>query len=151
MSHLTVDGFDIRFPNTGVSSSHILTLLGDAEEWIQSCLAEKFTVPFSSNNATARRIGYNKTFHLMRLRSLNPDDSDEMGDNLQGEIDALREGKKVMMIDDDTFLSAQPTQVDAGETIWSSTMDYIPTFDEDEPRRQKVNRDKINDLRAARR
>ena len=151
MSHLTVSDFEVRFPNTQVSSSAILALLGDAEEWIQSCLAEMFAVPFSSNNATARRIGYNKTYHLMRLRSLNPDDADEMGDNLQAEIDALRDGTKVMMLDDDTFLSAQPQQTDSGEQIWSSTLNYKPTFDEDEAVRQKVDIDKLRDLRNERR
>lgn len=151
MSHLTAAEFHVRFPNTGVPDTDLETVfLLQAEEWLNSCLAENYTVPFSSNNTTAKRIGYSKAFHLLRLRSLNPDDSDEMGDNLQSEVDALNEGKRVMMLSDGTYLQAAPTDTDPGQTIWSNTMTYKPTFDEDDTENQKVDGFKITNLRSKR-
>ncbi len=150
MSHTKVASFEVKFPNTRVSSSTIFSLLGDAEEWVTSCLAEMYATPFSDSNLTFTRLSYSKAFHFMRLRSLNPDDSDEMGDNLQGEIDALRAGTKVMVMADGSFLSAQIQTADKGQSIFSNTMNYKPTFDEDLPERQRVDRDKITDLRIER-
>lgn len=150
MSHVTVEGFELRFPNTQVNSEGINTLLGDAEDWLMSCLGEFYTVPFSSNNVTSQRLIYQKTFHLLRLRSLDPDDSDEMGDSLDKQIKALQNGTKGMLTTSGDFISSTPTNTDPGQTIWSNTMTYKPTFDEDDAERQKVDHFKITNTRAER-
>lgn len=151
MSHHTAAEFHIRFPNTKVPDTDLETVfLVEAEEWLHSCLAEMYTVPFSDNNITANRMVYAKAFHLLRLRSLNPDDSDEMGDNLDSQIDALNGGTRVMMLSNGEFLQAAPISTDPGQSIWSNTMTYKPTFDEDDADRQNVDGFKITNLRSRR-
>lgn len=144
-------GFFTRFPNTGISSADVNSVwLTDAKEWVSACLAEQFPVPFSSNNLTASRLAYQKAWHLIRLRTLNPDDSTEMGEALEKNIDALNGGEKGMILDDDTVLYATPQHASGSEDVWSNTMQFTPTFDEDEAARQEVDPDKITDLRRGR-
>jgi len=149
--NVTVPGFHSRFPNTSVSSADVGSIwLFEAAAWVHGELAEKFVVPFSDNNTTASRLAYQKAWHLLRLRTLDPDDSDEMGEALNGEVQRLRDGETAMMLDDGTAIYATVQQTDPQGTIWSSTMNYEPTFTEDDPKRQVVDDDKIRNIRSDR-
>lgn len=151
MINVTIEGFNLRFPNTGISSADVNSVyLYDAAKWVHGCLAEKFTVPFSDNNYTAIILTYQKAFHFVRLNSLKADDSDEMGDALDKSIEGLMSGEKAMVLTDDTVIHAQDQATQPGEGIWSSTMTYAPTFDEDETVRQRVDRQKIENIRSDR-
>ena len=148
---VTRDGFDARFPNTGVSSADVNSIyLSEGAEWVESSLGEKFTIPMSTNNLTASRLAYQKAWHLLRLRTLDPADSDEMGASLDKEIAALNVGEKAMILKDGSALYATKQQADPGEQPWSNTMQYTPTFGEDHPSTERVDPDKINDLRRNR-
>ncbi len=149
-----VAGFKSRFNARDVSSVDISDIwLAEAKGWVTECLAERFIMPTSTSNLTASRLTYQKAWHLLRLRTLQPDDSDEMGASLDAEIEALMDGKKAMVHSgsDGVFLEyALEQQTDPEDEIWSNTMGYNPTFDEDEAARQIVDTDKINDVRFRR-
>ncbi len=146
----TVEGFNIRFPNSNVSSVDINSVwLVDAKEWVESSLAEKFVVPFGSDNLTASRLTYQKAWHLIRLRTIDPDDSAEMGGELDKEIQALIDGDKAM-VTDSGFLYAGKQQTDTGTEIFSTTMNYNPTLDIDDAENQHRDTDHLTALRARR-
>ena len=151
---VNVDGFISRFNPRDVTSADINDIwLLDAEGWVTECLAERFIMPTSASNLTASRLTYQKAWHLLRLRTLDPDDSTEMGESIDAEIKALNDGEKAMVHSGSQGVVpeyALEQQTDPEDEIWSNTMGYNPTFDEDEAARQIVDTDKINDVRFRR-
>lgn len=151
---VTYDGFNKRFPKTDLTSADVNSIwLFDAKEWLESSLAERFTLPFCSNNITADRLIYQKAWHLKRLGTIDPADSEEMGNDLQAEIMALLEGNKAMIIQTDSGnlpIYAEKQQSEPQEEIWSDTKDYHRVFDLDDADRERVDRDRIINVRNKR-
>ena len=66
-------------------------------------------------------------------------------------ITALLDGTKAMIADDGIVLRPAEQVAQPGEGVWSNTMTYKPTLDEDAESFQVVDSDKIRDLRGDRR
>jgi len=91
-------GFFLRFPKAQVSTVEVNSFfLIDASAWVDERLSRGFVVPFSSNNYTAQRLTYAKALHLIRLRTINSDDSKEIGDEVDSAIAALLAGSAAMI------------------------------------------------------
>ena len=151
----TASGFYARYPAlaTKITSAELDTsYLPQASEWIERKLAGNFTVPFSSNNKTARELTYLKSLHYYRLGTPNPVDSDELVNELKDAIDGLLGGEEGMAVDSGT---GGPVFADPTETLPQdepfSTAGFPNTFTMDEPEFQEVDPDLINYERDRRR
>jgi len=82
-----------------------------------------FTVPFSSNNVTAKSLAIDITYVLSNpLR--DPDHLNVVKDRIDGTIADLLAGKRGMAVTSGSPIFA--SKVGAG--AWSTTMNYAPTF-----------------------
>jgi len=100
-----------------ISSSHIIY----AENELNGRLAPKFTVPFSSNNLTAKDLSIDLTY--LRIGNLNSDNYTKLKDSIDERINRLLAGEE-NMVDVDGNEIAQSV----GGTLYSSTQNYTPTF-----------------------
>ena len=154
MIYSTVDEFLKRFPKeSSISSADLYDVyLTDASDWIESCLASKFTVPFdtlattSLDNTTATRLVHQKAYHLIRLQTLDPDDSDEMGQELDKVIKKLLDGDAAMMTNSGPIF-AEKIDAAPGEQAWSDGMDFSPVFGPEDYGEQRIDPDSINQRR----
>lgn len=92
-----------------------------AEYELDGMLSNYFTVPFSSNNITAKDLSIDLTY--ARIANFKTKEMKEFKDIINKKIKGLISGEKNMMLDDGT------TESTIGNTIWSSTKDYAPVFD----------------------
>jgi len=100
-----------------VSSAHIVY----AESELNGRLSPKFTVPFSSNNFTAKDLSIEMTY--VRIGNLNIEDRETLQKSIDDRIQRLLDGEENMMDTDGAVL-----QQSVGGTLWSSSQDYVPTF-----------------------
>lgn len=91
-----------------------------AERELEGMLTGFFTVPFSSNNLTAKDLAIDLTY--MRISNLKSEDRKEFRDELMGRIQALKDGQASMMTTSGDVLQA------VGGTIYSTTQNYEPVF-----------------------
>lgn len=104
--------------STGVQA----TLISYAEASVHGKLGSRFAVPFSSNNITAKDLMVDALYVQNQL-TRQPEKAKTLAENLDARIKLLLTGQ-ADMIDSNGALAA--TMV--GDTIWSSTQDYPPTF-----------------------
>lgn len=98
------------------------TLIMYAEAAVHSRLASAFSVPFSSSNITARDICVDMLY-VQNMLSRQPEKAEAVDKSLQTRFEALLNGSAGMV---DSTGTTTTTMV--GETVWSNTMDYHPTF-----------------------
>ena len=145
---LYIDWNDIvsRYPSIAgvggaeeVSSAHIIY----AENELNGRLSPKYTVPFSSNNMTAKDLSIEISY--VRIGNINTDQRSELIESIDKRIERLLSGDEDMM--DDT---GEIVQISVGGTIWSSTMNYTPTFGSGDIEDFVVDPDLISDEDSAR-
>lgn len=88
---------------------------------IESRLAPRFTVPFSSNNITAKDLMIDATY-LAIYRFKDPKKVEMVGKHLDDRIAKLLAGKADMIVS-----SGSPI-VSVGGTVFGTTEDYNPVF-----------------------
>jgi len=108
---------------------------------INEALGKFYTLPFSSNNATANDLNIQFSYLGVLLRTRNIEDSDELEDSLDKRIKALTTGNGGMSLDDGALLSSNSSLSKA----WSSTEDYKGTFDMRQAEDQSIDKDLIQD------
>jgi hypothetical protein len=123
MALISWDDVINKYPQPGrgpgadeVSSVHIAY----AEAELNGRLGSKYTVPFSSNNMTAKELAVDLT--LLRLKVFKSEDKEAVKTAVDERIARLLDGSEQMYAIDGTLLS--PDVV----TAWSSTHTYPPTF-----------------------
>ncbi len=105
-------------------------------------LGNCFTLPFSSNNASARDLNVHYAYLGILERTRNQEDSLELRNSLQDRISDICSGNSPMALDDGTALFPD------GSTkfeVWSNTQEYKQTFDMRNPLYQRVDPDRIDD------
>lgn len=102
---------------TDVASSYIFF----AEADIDSRLASRFTVPFSSNNVTAKDLTIDLTY-LKVYQFKDPEKAKLIEESINARIDKLLAGKSSMMT------TSGDTLTSVGGTLYSTTGDYAPVF-----------------------
>ena len=110
--------------------------------WVNEQLGRYYTVPFSTNNLTARDLCIQHAAFRVRQRTLKAEDSEELGAELRRRVKGLAAGDP-MMLDDDTLLYPSGGGTAA---VWSNTMEHKPTFDLREPEAQRVDPDRLDEL-----
>ena len=129
-----IDWADVsnRYPNfadfdgaSGVNSAYVIY----AEAEIDGRLATRYTTPFSTNNLTVRDLCVDLTY--IKCGRLRTEDAKTLKEDLDARIARLIDGSEVMMVEtgSGTTESVQRT----GDTVWSNTQDYQPTFNLDSP------------------
>ena len=143
-----VGSFYVLFPKeTSVASAAMNdAFLPAAERWVEGQLASRFTVPISGFHLGAVDLAYQKAYHLIRLRTRAPTDSDEMGRSLDAEIAALLRGDMALMTSSGPLFAEA---IDTANTArpWSSGQDFTPVFGLDEASEQEVDPDYIEQRR----
>ena len=143
----TVDGYFILFPRTKIDSSDISSFYHPlAKGWVQSQLAPAFTVPFTDTNITYEQLTYYKIQHMVLLRTRDPDDSNEIGEELTGWIDNLLSGSAAMMLDDDTAIYSSNANATDREIISSNTKGFHSIFDVGSPFTETVDIDRLQEI-----
>lgn len=99
-----------------------------------------FTVPFSSNNWTARDLNIHFAYLGILERTLNQEDSEELRESIMSRVTDITSGGKAMLLDDGTTIQADKLNLD---DAWSDTMDYKPTFDMRDAADQRIDPDRI--------
>ena len=147
----TVDGFLARYPQTKITSAELSQVyLPDASVWLDSKLGSCFAVPFSSNNVTIMTLTYLKALHQIRLRTLDPDDAREAGQEIESWIADLAAGNAALLTSSGEPQFARRQDAPPEERVAGSTAHYPPVFTMDDPLFQGVSRDQIDDIRSER-
>lgn len=100
-----------------VTSSYILA----AEARVNGFFSGFFTVPFSSNNITAKDLVVDLVFSGVGNQKIK--DAKEMRDEVLERMKAIRDGEEGMYLVDGTTMTT-----DIGGSIYSSTQNYNPIF-----------------------
>lgn len=111
-----------------------------AEAELNSRLAPYYTVPFSSNNLTAKDL----VLDMAYARIYGTKDKDRAGyleEQITKRIDDLIHGKAQMIAEDGTAISSD----NIGGAIWSSTENYVPTFGMIDEIDQMIDKDRLDD------
>lgn len=119
-------------------------MMATAESVIHSRLASRYTVPFSSNNLTARDLMVDQLY-IQQMTTRKPDTVKLLSDLLEQRIAALLSGDTVMVTD-----SGDVAATATGNTAWSSTQDYHPTFGMGDPMSWEVSSSMLIAENAAR-
>lgn len=105
-----------RISSADVDSYHIVF----AENELDGMLSSRFTVPFSSNNLTAKDLSMDLAY--LRVGNFSIENRKILRDEVMARIERLKRGSEDMLLDDGTTLQT------VGETVWSNTQDYHPVF-----------------------
>jgi hypothetical protein len=108
-----------------------------AEAELDGRLASRYTVPFSSDNLTAKEIAADLVY--LRLGLLKSEDRDAVRQEVDARISRLLRGDEVMASVGDTI---QPS----GEAVWSDNQGYSPMFDVDDPQNWEVSSERLDDI-----
>jgi len=90
-----------------------------AEHELDARLSKQFTVPFSSDNITAKDLAIDMTY--LRAGNIGKDEEDELSDRIDKRIKDLLNGDMDMIVSSGTLVTV-------GDTVWSNDMDYHLTF-----------------------
>ena len=101
-----------------------------------------FTLPFSSNNETAKDLNIHYAFLGILLRTRNQDDSDELEESLAGRVSDICSGNSAMILSDG---AAYRPDIATKFEAWSNTQKYKNTFDMREAINQRIDPDLIDD------
>jgi len=122
--YATYTDFNTRY-STKLDAAEIAShYLPFASARLDSMLAPFFTVPFSSNNVTARDLAVDLAYLLVLQRSREKGDGEELRSRTMERIQALAEGREAMLTD-----SGQPIYAASqGGVVWSNTARYRTIF-----------------------
>ena len=124
---------------TEVNTNYVLYAIAEVE----GRLAPMFTVPFSSNNITAKDLAIDTTYAKW-YRFNDPAKADAIDDHVNERIEALLSGQAAMMTSDGSIMHS------VGGTVWSTTQDYTPVFDKSDPITWMVGSEELLDNADAR-
>ena len=120
---------------TAIESAYVFYV----ENELDGMLSTHFTVPFSSNNITARDLANDLTY--LKANNFKNEDRKSFRDEIMDRIKRLKDGAERMVLSDGTTIDS------VGETIWSTTKDYTPVFGMDGTEHFVVDSNQITDER----
>lgn len=113
-----------------------------AESELDGYMAPYFTVPFSSNNLTAKDLAIDLTY--LRVANLKSEERDSFRKEIMERIKMIQTGVMQMMTDSGTALSGASGQA------WSTTKDYNPVFGMGDITEFRVDSSQVYNERIAR-
>jgi len=106
-------------------------------------LGRVFTIPFSSNNHTARDLSVKYAYLGILLRTRNIEDSKELKEDLDLRIKDIVDSNAPMVLDSGLSMFADGTST---LSSWSNTSDYKQVFDMRDAEYQEIDPDLLDDL-----
>jgi len=106
-------------------------------------LGGHFTIPFSSNNETAKDLSIHFSYLGILNKTRNQTDSQELKTYLDERIASIVSSGTAMVTTDGFSIKA--SNGNPRTTAWSNTQDYNPVFDHREAIYQRVDPDLIED------
>lgn len=126
MSYATYDELIVRYPavkNWGLNETEVSSdLLYNAGVYVDGRFAPKFTVPFSPTPPTIHDITLDVAY-FKALWRFDPEKAKDFQDYVDGRIDGIMAGSSSIFTG-----SGSIAKGGAGDTVWSNTMGYQPTF-----------------------
>lgn len=110
-----------KLPSVG-SATVVDNLLNLAEAYVHGRLAAKYAVPFSADNLTAIDLIVDAVY-VQNTLTRQPEKAKALKESLDERITALLQGQSLMVTSGGATAATM-----IGDTIWSSTEDYPPTF-----------------------
>lgn len=143
-NYATLNEFIARFPNTRVSSVDLdATWLTLGTTRVNEVLGKCFTIPFSSNNQTAKELSIEFAY-LGILQRTRAADSDEMLQLVTERVTNICSGNAPMVTTGGDAIFA----TGVNDSVWSNTKDFTPVFDMRRPERQRVDPDLLDELES---
>ena len=99
-----------------------VAMLTQAEGFVTSKLATKFSTPFSSNNITAKNLTIDMVYVQTQM-TRQPDKANALKEFVMEQIGDLLTGNATMVTDAGVQLA-----LETGDPVWSSTENYHPVF-----------------------
>ena len=115
-----------------------LAFIEPAEIQIEGILGQRFTVPFSSNNSTAKDLVIDQCY-CRALITKRPKSVVAIQASIDKRIKDLLSGKAAMVTTSGDLLSRQTTPA------WSSTMGYTPPYGMVDTMDTEIDQDQIDD------
>ena len=144
ITYATFSDFTEVYSIKGLSQSEInSSWLPHGALRVNESLGGSFTIPFSSNNHTARDLSIRFAYLGTLNRTRNQTDSDELRNAIDRRITDITCFNHPMILDDGTPLYASKTDK---YNPFGSTADYKNTFDMRDAIDQRVDPDLIDDL-----
>lgn len=145
-TYATFSEFTQVYSINGVSQDEINNVwLPYGARRINEELGAAFTIPFSSNNETAKQLSIEFGYLGILLRTRDQNDSQEMREDLMDRIADIACHGKPMILTDGTGIN--PSKLTQAQ-FWSNTQDYKSVFDMRNASEQRVDPDQLNDLWA---
>lgn len=142
VSYATVPQFTALYSVTGVSSQQLFdSWIPEGSLRVNEALGAFYSVPFSSDNHTARSLAIHYTYLGILERTRNQEDSGEIRKSIEARVTQLTTGGQPMWTDSGDAL--YPTQ--ARNKAWSNTMNYKPVFDLRDSQEQRRDPDRLTD------
>ena len=136
-NYATLNEFLGRFPNTRVSSTDLNdTWLTLGTTRVNEALGKCFTIPFSSNNQTAKELSIEFAY-LGILQRTRAADSDEMLQLVTERVTNICSGNAPMVTTGGDAIFA----TGVNNSVWSNTKGFNPTFDMRRAERQRIDPD----------
>jgi hypothetical protein len=115
-----------------------------AEAHVHGRLSSRYSVPFSANNITAIDLIVDAVYVQTQL-TRQPEKAKALKEFLDERLEALLSGNAGM-----ATLSGTVAAVMVGDTIWSSTQNYPPTFGMGDIEKSEVSSEQLYDEDALR-
>ena len=144
VTYATYSEYTMVYSDKGVDEAHINS------QWlpygalrVNEALGACFTVPFSSNNQSARDLSIHFAHLGLLLRTRNQEDSQELKADLMSRISDICSLGMGMVTDSGDILSPSTTSVNE---VWSNTQGYKSVFDMRDAVCQRIDPDYIDAL-----
>lgn len=151
--YITYDEVVLRYSmlKTWAGNSPILQndIITYAEHQINGLFATHFSTPFSGSHPTIKDIAIDLAYYRT-LYIKDPEKAGKVQDAILGRIDRIKAGKEYIITD--SYTTITPDATIAGGEVWSTTIDYHPTFSmlDAENAYSTVDSDRLNNEEDAR-
>ena len=112
---------------------------------VNEFLGKCFSVPFSTNNETAKDLNIHFAYLGILERTRNQNDSEELRESLMSRIENICEGNAPMITSSGDALFPNPNTANKFDAF-STTQNYKNTFDMRDTIDQRIDPDLIDDL-----
>lgn len=144
-SYAELSDFTTVYSLKGVSSSEIVNgWLPYGTRRVNESLGGFYTLPFSTNNATARGLTVDYAYLGILVRTRKQEDSIELRNELRYRIASLTSSGAPMLTDSAETIYPS-SNVNNVFKVYSSTKDHKPIFDLRDPEYQRADPDQLRE------
>lgn len=141
--YATYQQYTMVYSEKGIGQSEISSYwLFYGAQRVNECLGGFYTLPFSSNNATARQLSIDYGHLGILIRTRRQDDSEELINELEKRISYLTSSGSPMMTDSGESIFPDRNNV---FDVYSSTKDWKPVFDLRDAVDQRIDPDQLDE------